>query len=534
MPRYLFGPVTPAFARDKLALPRAASDGLAFDPAGETDLRFGADDSWAAVAARFPPGWEPDFIALWGAYAVVPPGVWAAPVPVVLLAGDWNLLWHQYRELTPRCELILADAAGVEAFAAAGPAPAHQALLYGGGLSDLDPAPAGPRDIDVLFVGNLNPAVQAERMPWLGRLARLPGRRVVIRTGVYGAEYRALLRRAKIVFNRSVRGECNQRVFEAAGAGAVVFQEAGNREVPAVFADGRECVSYTDATLESLFGHYLDHEPERAAVAAAARAKADGFRCDRLLPAAFDRLDLAALRARRADRPPPPDAAARGAELLSQPPARWADPALTAPLRAAPPAPLTDYLLGLVSPAAEAVGLFRRARAADPGWVPAALALAEATAATGPVANAVALARAALDGLDAGSTGRTGLAHAASSYPPRFDEFRVEWERAGWGNAGDRAGEDRAKLSLLRWRLHDRLAAWTGDPGHAEAALAARPDSPTAHAQLGALLLRAGRAADAVPHLRRAAAADPFNPGLAGLLIDALARSGDGPAAAAR
>src|SRR5437667_7528790 len=114
MPRYLFGPTTPAFARDKLALPRAAGDCLAFDPAGETDLRIGPDDQWEVVTRRFPPGWEPDFIALWPSYGIVPRGVWEAPVPVVLLAHDWNLVWHHLRELAPRCELVLADAAGAE------------------------------------------------------------------------------------------------------------------------------------------------------------------------------------------------------------------------------------------------------------------------------------------------------------------------------------------------------------------------------------------------------------------------------------
>ena len=82
----------------------------------------------------------------------------------------------------------------------------------------------------VLFVGNLHPAVQRERMPWLARLAGLGDRRrVVIQTGVFGEAYRALLARSRIVFNRSIRGECNLRVFEAAAAGAL--QAAGARHI---------------------------------------------------------------------------------------------------------------------------------------------------------------------------------------------------------------------------------------------------------------------------------------------------------------
>ena len=58
-------------------------------------------------------------------------------------------------------------------------------------------------------------------------MARLSGhRRVVIKQGVFGDKYRKLLSRARIVFNRSIRGECNKRVFEGAAGGALLFQES--------------------------------------------------------------------------------------------------------------------------------------------------------------------------------------------------------------------------------------------------------------------------------------------------------------------
>ena len=61
--------------------------------------------------------------------------------------------------------------------------------------------PEERRDIDMLVVGNFNSAVQRERMPWLGRLARLSRRcNVVMRTGVFGENYRRLLARSRIVF----------------------------------------------------------------------------------------------------------------------------------------------------------------------------------------------------------------------------------------------------------------------------------------------------------------------------------------------
>ena len=68
---------------------------------------------------------------------------------------------------------------------------------------------------------------------------------------------------------------------------------------------------------------------------------------------------------------------------------------------------------------------------------------------------------------------------AAGHFPVGFDLFRVEWERAAWNNAGDPAGEERAKRQLICWRLQALLAELTGDSDHAYEAVAARPDLPT-------------------------------------------------------
>ena len=201
--RYLFGPVTAAFAAEHLAGSRQAGACLAFDAAGTTDLAIATDDTWETITSRLPAGWQPDFVALNLAYTTIPAGLWQAPVPLVGLAADTNLLWHGYRRLLPRCDVILTDACSVDRLHRAGLAQARPANLYGLGRPFLEQVPrAAERDIDILFVGNLHAAVQRERLPWLGRLARLAGRwRVQIRTGVFGDAYRDLLGRARLIFN---------------------------------------------------------------------------------------------------------------------------------------------------------------------------------------------------------------------------------------------------------------------------------------------------------------------------------------------
>src|SRR5207237_670501 len=103
-------------------------------------------------------------------------------------------------------------------------------------------------------------------------LARLGSRyRVALHTGVFGDDYRRLMTQARVVVNRSRHGECNRRALEAAAAGALLFQEADNRQVASLFRDGRECVFYRDSDLETLLAYYLGREDDRRRIAAAAR-----------------------------------------------------------------------------------------------------------------------------------------------------------------------------------------------------------------------------------------------------------------------
>ncbi len=193
--RYLFGPVNSGFASRYLERQRKAGQCLTFDASGSADIRIAPGDSWDAVIQRLPEGWQPDFVVLYPAYRTIPECLWSAPLPVVALAEDWNLLWHSMRRQLTGCDLILTDSAGVRTLSQGGIGPTRLANLYGCERPFLEAAwPAGPRDIDVLFVGNLHPAVQRERLRWLGRIAALAGRwHVVIRSGVFGEDYRALL-----------------------------------------------------------------------------------------------------------------------------------------------------------------------------------------------------------------------------------------------------------------------------------------------------------------------------------------------------
>ena len=545
MNRYLVGPdITPAL-QAALRPHREAGRCLTFGPPGRADLVALADATWDDLVGQFPPGWQPDGLVLDLAYTRVPEVLWAAPVPVVGLAGDANLLWHAYRYLAPRCDLVLADVAGTERFTAAGLEHARPAFLYGSEPDYYEPSPdPAPRDIDILFVGNLHPAVGRDRHPWLARVAALADRwNVVIRTGVFGADYRELLRRAKIVFNWSIRGELNRRAVEAAAAGALLFQEAGNREAPAAFRDRQECVYYSPADLEALLEHYLRDDAERERIAAAGQSAAADLRADR----AWERIlavvaeNQSVLVRRAADRianPPPPDFRGRLWAALGESVAA-PDPALASALSAAASKPDRSAevvnLLGVAitrdaarearpdpSAVQAAATTFRQAVWADPTHPVARLNLAEALVVLDDRDEAQKELRALLGWLARDEAAADPTAWDAPRFPPVFDLFRVEWECAGWRHAGDADGLAAARRALVRWRAN-LLLADTGDalPDYYEAVVA-RPDLPVSRAALGCALARAEAFGPAAPHLRAAVAADPFDLGAARALFNVL------------
>jgi len=475
-----------------------------------------------------PADWRPDFIVLYLPYTTIPRSLWSAPVPVIGLAPDWNLLWHYYRRQLHTCDLVLTDTAGVETLRKEGLDHARSANLFGLERSCLLSTDycllcTSSRDIDILFIGNLNPAVQRQRLPWLGRLAQLSERhRVVIQQGVFGDSYRELMGRAKIVFNRSIRGEVNKRTFEAPAAGALLFQEVENREIGEYFRDRDECVLYSDENLEELLDYYLEHEEERRAIAEAGRVRVQEYTFEKLWEKHLELIErewpgiVERARARsqesettkytndtkkrgddvcvfRVFRGLQNELSARLWQALSA--TEYTDDALVADIADAlveePTSAELHNALGLAIALGEKGRMpqtalaqkvaphFARAVECDAGHVVAGLNLAEALALGGQQRDAIQQAEKTLGVLEKirttiGDDPRKSAESAfvrvpfldSTHFPIGFDLFRVEWERAAWANAGRRMLEIRAKLDLIRWRLHSLLASLTGNVTH--------------------------------------------------------------------
>ena len=521
--RYLFGPVSNVFARELLPGPVSRGDCLPFDQSGDFAVRW--DDSWESIVARFPSGWQPDWLVLFLPYRVIPKGLWDAPIPIIGLAGDWNLLCHHYRNVLSRCDLVFTDVVGVETLTKAGFHHVRVGHLFGCQNHFLqDVFGDEPRSIDVLFVGNFHPAVQNDRLSWLARVAQLSDRwNIHLATGVFGEEYRRLLRKSRIVFNRSIRQECNSRVVEAIAEGALLFQEADNREASAHFKDRQECIFYTDENLETLLEYYLEHEEERLAIAQAAHKRLPelsfGRQWDEMTqliraeePELQDKVH------HRANESRPITLKERTWQVISCTfgnDAALADDLATA-LQESPCDAVLHNLRGIAfqvqnpSDLETVANAFQKGWTTDPSHLMTGLNLAEILVVLGQKPHAFEQAQRTLAILDRLAQLPEQVRDAPHS-PPGYNWFRVAWEKAAWSNAGNSARENTDKRQILRWRLLEIMGDSAGELVHYFQSYAACPELACSQKSLGAALTRADRPAEALPYLRSAYRHNPFD-----------------------
>lgn len=501
-------------------------------------------NSWPDLLSRCPPGWHPDTYICWSfEYRPVPEGIENADCFTVGVIGDWNLGGQAIHEFGGAFDLLVADRNGCERLRAAG----FRNVLYWP-LWAYDPGrhylmPNVERDLDLVIVGNFNHHVQRERAPWLARVARLSRKcRVLVGSGIYGEDYTRVLNRAKIVFNRSIRGEINMRAYEAAACGALMFYERENGEIGDLFRDRVECVLYGEDDMEDLVAYYLEHDDERQRIAAAGMHRVTNRTYSDQAAGLFDQIQ-----AWQAACSAPSRSflelthAERSVRLVRQ----WLTVAHSADLRraenillemrdeAADAAErycarvclLEQYAVHATDPGVasklrwDAIDLCRWLLKIDPSRAAARLNCAELLLSVGESEPAERELCATLLLLDAAHPGATQV---EGPYIPRgFDAYTVEMERI-WTAADAGSPPWRRRVAdLLAWRCNSRLAeialtksTFDSAVERAQSAVSLQPELGCSWLLLARCHRAAGQLADAVTAYRRAFELVPVEPGI--------------------
>ncbi|MHC4514163.1 MAG: glycosyltransferase family protein, partial [Planctomycetota bacterium] len=330
-------------------------------------------------------GFRPDIVLIyWPDQDPIPKQLNECPVPVVGVLSDYNLTLPFVSGLWPFFDVFLVDRPGVELFQRLSFPDVRYFCQFSFKAGSHKLYPDVERDLDVGFAGNLSAIVQPGRAPWVQRVQGLNelGITAQVRSGIFGEEYGRFLNRARIGFNRAVRGEMNLRAFEVPACGGLLFMEEENHEIRDFLTPGEEVVLYSDHNFEDLVREYLADEPRRRRMAAAGHERVQDYRMGKRL------LVLAELLGEpgpgRPDSTASEQALGRGTALL----ATWANEgAVLAPLleahKLAPedPRPLNALATALLRKTAtpevaRAVSLLQRARVLSSRYVPALLNLA--------------------------------------------------------------------------------------------------------------------------------------------------------------
>jgi len=88
---------------------------------------------------------------------------------------------------------------------------------------------------------------------------------------VFREDMARLHSRARIVFNCSLAGDLNMRVFEALASGSLLLTDRIDAGLEALFAHREHLVLYEDDTLEQEVARYLADDHAREAIAARGR-----------------------------------------------------------------------------------------------------------------------------------------------------------------------------------------------------------------------------------------------------------------------
>jgi Glycosyl transferases group 1 len=198
-----------------------------------------------------------------------------APFPglKILLITDWNLGLRFLPALCGLFDVCFTDPVGADLLRKAGAKNVLSAALYGHDARSVRDMQL-TRDLDLSFCGNLNAGVHRARNRILTRLLPLRNRHKLHLTQSFGPDYIRVLSRSRLVFNYSLRGEANMRLFEAMACGAVPLVEKGNVEVPQLFQEGVHYATYPPENPAETIDALLAQPQKIAAMSAAAKAAA--------------------------------------------------------------------------------------------------------------------------------------------------------------------------------------------------------------------------------------------------------------------
>jgi GT2 family glycosyltransferase/2-polyprenyl-3-methyl-5-hydroxy-6-metoxy-1,4-benzoquinol methylase/spore maturation protein CgeB/Tfp pilus assembly protein PilF len=225
------------------------------------------------VLKALPDGWTPDlFVWSDSATGFLPVGLEQLGCPTACLVGDTHtgqMDWRiDYARLFTHT-FVMFNRQHIPHFQRAG--VSNVTWLPGACDPTFHSGDAGEKLFDVGFVGQTHRTWHPDRVRLLQQMMD-DGVDVRVESKILD-EMGHFHGQSRIVFNRSLSGDLNMRVFEALCSGSLLLTDrlGADSGLEDLFEDRKHLVLYDEENLESLVDHYLEHTEEREAIAMAGR-----------------------------------------------------------------------------------------------------------------------------------------------------------------------------------------------------------------------------------------------------------------------
>ncbi|HID96486.1 MAG TPA: methyltransferase domain-containing protein [Candidatus Latescibacteria bacterium] len=229
------------------------------------DIPCGFDVDMDDILGKLPSGWRPDlFLWVESVNGYLPRGITGLPFPTACYLIDSHINLNEHLKVAGKFDFVfVAQKEYLEEFRRAGLERVHWIPL--GCDPDIHRKFDVAKAYDISFVGSLTPD-HRERRRLLGVLCNHFDVRI---DRCFLEEMAQAFSRARIVFNKSVRGDLNMRVFEALSCGSMLLTDEGPRSgLGELFKDREHLVIYRDEKeLVDLARYYLLHPEEREEIA---------------------------------------------------------------------------------------------------------------------------------------------------------------------------------------------------------------------------------------------------------------------------
>ena len=236
----------------------------------------------AQILPLIPKAEQPDILLISSPeYLPIPTDIASFSGLKILLITDWNLCLRFLPELCSLFDFCFTDWPGYRLLKHAGIPNIYFQPLFGHSPEHFR-CLGKPRDLDLSFCGNLNAGLHGERNRLLVRVAKWamdgPGRprHAVHLRQAFNDAYVDVLNRSRLVFNYSIRGEANMRLYESMACGAVPLVEETNQEVSILFQEDKHYFRYRLGGLEERLDSLLADPEGLEKVSAAAREAVAG------------------------------------------------------------------------------------------------------------------------------------------------------------------------------------------------------------------------------------------------------------------